>query len=397
MTLDAHTGNSRPDAGPTHFAPRPDATELRRHVVSHIDEAVSKGWIVPYFQPVIRSMTGKLCGVEALARWEDPTYGMLMPAVFIEPLEMARLIHKVDCCIFQQVCQLYHKSIKAGIPVVPISVNLSRYDFDLCDIFDIIEQNVRKYEVPRHMLNIEITESVFGSDPSFMLDIIQKFHDAGYQIWMDDFGSGYSTLNVLKDFSFDEMKIDMDFLSNFGTSSKTILASVVDMAKKLGIQTLAEGVETEEQRDYLRGIGCEKMQGYLYSRPFAFDADVLQDLISSIGIESTSERLYMNEVGAVKTLSMSERDLVADSTMQSYVTNMPLATVEYTGDTFTILDSNTAFRESLANVGINSPEEAESFANDMRNLFSRQSRRIMDTIAQDKFARIDYSQVRISV
>ena len=170
--------------------PLPGADEMRAYVVEHIDEAIERGWVVPYFQPVIRTLTGKLCGFEALARWEDPTYGLLAPFLFIGPLEEARLIHKVDCRIVREVCRIYRETVDLGEPVVPISLNLSRLDFDLCDIFAAVESAVREYEVPRGMVNIEITETVFGTDPAFMVDVVNRFREAGYQVWMDDFGSG---------------------------------------------------------------------------------------------------------------------------------------------------------------------------------------------------------------
>ena len=369
---------------------QPSAEELRPYIVAHVDEAVEGGWVVPYYQPVVRTLTGKLCGSEALARWEDPTYGLLMPDKFIPALEDAGLIYKLDCSIVQQVCRQYRESIDAGIPVVPISFNLSRLDFDLCDIFSVIERAVHEYEVPRGMLNIEITETVFGTDPSFMAGMVGKFHDVGYQVWMDDFGSGYSTLNALKDFDFDELKIDMEFLNRFGDKSKTILASVVDMAKKLGIQTLAEGVETEEHRKYLRRIGCEKMQGYLFGKPMPYGAERTIELINRIGVESRTERLYFGKIGSINTLSLSERDLTAGSSTRGYVTSMPLAIVEYSDDCFKVIDSNLVFREGLQNVGVASIEEAEERINDERRLLARQARRLVEHLARDKYARIDY-------
>lgn len=371
-------------------AVQPSAEELRPYVVAKIDEAIEKGWVVPYFQPVVRTLTGKLCGSEALARWEDPQYGLLTPDKFIPALEEARLIHKLDGAIVRQICQRYRASIDAGVPVVPISFNLSRLDFDLCDIFGVIEAAVHEYEVPRGMLHIEITETVFGTDPSFMAGMVGKFHDVGYQVWMDDFGSGYSTLNALKDFDFDELKIDMEFLNRFGEKSKTILASVVDMAKKLGIQTLAEGVETEEHRRYLRRIGCEKMQGYLFGRPRPYSEQATLDLVESIGVESRAERLYYGKIGSVNTLSLSERDLTADGSTRDYVTSMPLAIVEFSNDRFKVIDSNAIFREGLQNVGIASIEEAEERINDEHRLLARQARRLVESLAVEQYARVDY-------
>ena len=379
-----------------HYAKPPDRTfpssntDMRTYVVTHVNQAIDHGWVVPYYQPVVRTMTGKLCGFEALARWDDPTYGLLAPDVFIGALEEARIIHLLDCHIIHKVCEQYRQRASQGEPLVPISFNLSRLDFDLCDIFAVVEQTAHEFGVPRRMLNIEITETVLGTDPAYMTAMMRKFHEAGYQVWMDDFGSGYSTLNVLKDFDFDELKMDMEFLSKFGEKSKTILASVVDMAKKLGIQTLAEGVETDEHRDYLRRIGCEKMQGYLFGRPIPYTPEGFGEICRKMGVESTSERLYQAKIGAVNTLSMSERDLTAGNLTQGYVTSMPLATIELQDGRFHIIEANRVFREGLANVGIPSIEEAERRINDPTRPLARQARHLADTIQVDKFARLDY-------
>ena len=117
------------------------------------------------------------------------------------------------------------------------------------------------------MINVEITESTIMEDPDALMRDIKRFRDGGYQVWMDDFGSGYSSLNVLKDYEFDEIKLDMKFMSSFDERSKKIVKSIISMAKQIGVQTLAEGVETQEQFDFLRYIGCEKVQGYFFSRP----------------------------------------------------------------------------------------------------------------------------------
>lgn len=369
-----------------------DATpaQLRNYIVTHIDDAIDGGWIRPYYQPVVRTLTGKLCGVEALARWDDPTYGMLFPDTFIPALEDSRLIHLLDSSIVRQVCKQYRECVARGEATVPISFNLSRLDFDLCDIFSVVEKAAHDYGVPRHLLNIEITESVLGQDTALMISHMGKFHDAGYQVWMDDFGSGYSSLNILKYFDFDELKIDMEFLNRFGEKSKTILASVVDMAKKLEIQTLAEGVETDEHRTFLRRIGCEKMQGYLFGKPMPYDCDEFVELRDRIGIESTPERLYVSEIGAMNMLTLSERDLTAGNSTKDYVTSMSIATVEFSDGRFKVLDSNRVFREGLANVGITSVEEAERRINDQHRPVARNARELVNRIEETKFARLDY-------
>ena len=366
------------------------SSDLQQYVVEHLDEAIENGWICAYYQPVMRTVSGKLCGVEALARWNDPVHGLLSPAAFIGSLEHARVIHKLDICIIDRVCRQLRGRIDAGKPTVPVSFNLSRLDFDLCDIHEIIDATVRKYKLPRNFMNIEITESVFGADPAFMATVIGRFHLIGYQVWMDDFGSAYSSLNVLKDFEFDEIKIDMEFLNRFGDRSRTIIASVVDMAKRLGIQTLAEGVETREHAEFLRHIGCEKQQGFFYGKPEPYSVDRFDRMVRELGVEELSERAYYHSIGSVNTLSLSERDFLPENTTKDYVTSMPLALVEYDGESFAVLDFNAPFAEALESIGLADVVAAEQLVNDTNRHFARLSRRLVETIKHDEFARQDY-------
>lgn len=364
--------------------------ELKRYIVEHLDQAIEEEWIVPYYQPVVRTLTGRLCGMEALARWEDPTYGLLQPYAFIKALEEEGLIHKLDNCIINQVCAQVRSCLNNDEPIVPVSLNLSRLDFDLCDIHGAIERAVHENVIPRSLINIEITESVFGSDPLFIGATIEQFHKVGYQVWMDDFGSAYSSLNVLKDFDFDELKIDMEFLNRFGEKSRTIIASVVDMSKRLGIQTLAEGVETEEHSEFLRHIGCEKQQGYFFGKPRPYSREYIKELSETLGYEPFSERHYYHTVGSINTLSMSERDFEPDSISHDYITSMPLATLEYDGERFTMLDCNQPFLNAIQELDIPDAAAVEQIMNDTSRLPARTSRRIMDVIEQQRFTRHDY-------
>lgn len=238
--------------------------EIRSYVISHIDEAVENGYIEIYYQPVVRTLTGKLAGMEALARWRDPVYGFLRPDQFIPVLEEERLIDKLDRYVIRECGRQLRRQIDAHRPIVPISFNVSRMDFQLMDVLSEIEAVVRENELPRDYLRIEITETAMVQDSDKILKMIDRFRGNGYSVWLDDFGSGYSSLNVLKDYHFDELKIDMEFLRAFNDTSRKIITSVVMMAKAIGIHTLAEGVETREQVRFLRSIGCEKIQGYHY-------------------------------------------------------------------------------------------------------------------------------------
>ena len=156
-----------------------------------------------------------------------------------------------------------------GLRVFPISINFSRLDFELLNLAEELELCMEKYNVDKNLIHVEITESMLGDGNAKLTKSLDKLREKGYSLWLDDFGSGYSGLNVLKDYSFDMMKIDMNFLSKFSENKKSqpILTSIVDLAGKIGMNTLSEGVETEEAYDFLRAIGCQRLQGYLFGKP----------------------------------------------------------------------------------------------------------------------------------
>lgn len=244
----------------------------RRYVARHAEQAVSERWILAYAQPVIDTASGELCGFEALARWDDPERGLLSPAVFIPTLEDAHLIDKLDLYMVEAVCRHLAERRDKGLPIVPASVNLSRLDFGLRDVPAEVVRLCDHWNIPHSMLAIEITESALQSGSDLRRDM-DRFRSEGFEVWMDDFGCGYSSLNLLKDYDFDVLKVDMEFLRDMegNERSKTIVTSVLDMAKTLGIRTLVEGVEKTVHRDFLREAGCDMMQGYLFGKPRPID------------------------------------------------------------------------------------------------------------------------------
>ena len=246
-------------------------TEFKRkqYVINNIDLALKEGWIQVYYQPVVWADSGKICGAEALARWRDPTYGPLSPADFIPVLEEYRQIHKLDMYVMESVCRDLSEAYEKSQPYVPVSINFSRLDFELLNLVQEINALVERYKIKRDDIHIEITESALTDSDRELQDAIKEFRSQGFSLWLDDFGSGYSSLNALKDFSFDMMKIDMKFLSKFSENQKTrpILSSIVSLANKIGMQTLTEGVETSEAYEFLRSIGCQRLQGFLFGKP----------------------------------------------------------------------------------------------------------------------------------
>ncbi len=250
-----------------------------QYIVTHIDEAIENGYLRPYYQPVVWSKGRELCGVEALARWIDPKYGFLNPGQFIPALENAHLVYKLDKEILRLVCQDIRHNLDNNLPVLPVSINFSRADFGLIDIVEVVKQTTDQYKIPPELIHVEITESALTQEIDTLKETINGLHKIGFATWLDDFGSGYSSFNVLKDYEFDVLKLDMAFLVGFNGNekAKALIKSVILMAEQIGMKTLCEGVETAEQAAFLEEASCGRLQGYLYGKPLTYD-----DLLSRI-------------------------------------------------------------------------------------------------------------------
>ncbi len=332
--------------------------EIADYAVSHIEEAITLGWIHVYYQPIVRALTNQICGMEALARWEDPKYGMLAPDKFISPLEEARLIWKLDLSVIRQVVSGIANRCQRGMLEIPVSINLSRLDFLCCDIFEEIESIVRFYDVPRQMLHIEVTESVLTSYEDSIIQALEAFRRVGYEIWMDDFGSGYSTLGLLKDCSFDVLKMDMQFLNSDTIRSKKIIASVIQMDKDIGNRTLAEGVETKEQVEFLKKAGCDKLQGYYFGKPAPFGEMLRNCIAAGIGIESAKQKICYDQLCGV-----------------NFRTDVPFAIVEARGDALHLLHLGDRALSLFRAEGISDQRALEEKINDRSNPVCRELRK----------------------
>lgn len=249
--------------------------KLRRqqYVVDHVEEAVAKEYIKVFYQPVIRLESSEICGYEALVRWIDPVIGFLSPGDFIETLEQYHLIHLVDQFVIKKVCEDYAALREAGEDVVPVSINISRLDFELCDIFGILESTRKDYDIPRCMLDIEITESALNDNVKYISHECDKMRTKGYHLWLDDFGSGYSSLNTIAEYEFDVLKLDMVFLRSYEDNPRTglLLTYILKGAMGMGLESLCEGVETEEQFRFLKENGCVRAQGYYFGKPMPME------------------------------------------------------------------------------------------------------------------------------
>lgn len=240
----------------------------RGEMLDCVERAFEQRQFSIYFQPQYNHTNGRMIGAEALVRWIHPQHGMLAPNDFISLFESEGYITRLDLYVFEELCKFQKNCLESHTNTVPISFNVSRYDLYAENFIENMETIRKQYNVPVSFLRVELLESAAAGGNEHLKKIVEKFHAFGYVVEMDDFGSGYSSLSVLKDVEVDIIKLDMNFLKGkIGGRGGIIISSVVRMANWLKTPIIVEGVEKIAQADYMKSIGCEYMQGYLYSRP----------------------------------------------------------------------------------------------------------------------------------
>jgi len=241
-----------------------------RRIEDDMHKALDNNEFKVFFQPKVSVKNGNLSGAEALVRWNHPELGLLYPDKFIPIFEKNGFIIKMDKYVFEQVCVNMRKWIDSGYDVVPVSVNVSRIHFLNTDFVEEYNKIKEKYSIPNNLIEIEITESVvFNNDnEESIFAVMKNFKNEGFEISMDDFGSGYSSLGLLKEMPIDTLKLDKIFLNHIEeNSSQIIMDHIVDIAKKLSLKVVSEGVETDLQVDFLKKTGCDMAQGFIFSKP----------------------------------------------------------------------------------------------------------------------------------
>ena len=239
-------------------------------LLAEVQAGLERDEFIYYLQPKCNLNTGKIVGLESLVRWKHPEKGIVAPGYFIPVMESNGLITELDMKVWEQVCQTLQDWIKSGHKVIPISVNVSSVDIYAIDVVEHFKNLVRKYELPPEYVELEITESAYVEEYKVITGVAEALRNAGFTVLMDDFGSGYSSLNMLKDVNVDVLKIDMKFLKmdeNTMDKGMGILEAVTRMANIMGLRMIAEGVETEDQINYLLNMGCIYGQGYFFYKP----------------------------------------------------------------------------------------------------------------------------------
>lgn len=245
-----------------------DRRQKSAYVLNYFSEAIDKEQIEIYLQPIIGAMSRKCCGFEALSRWYTPEGKLLAPGEYIPVLEKSYDIYKLDLYVLRRVCQYIQKMDEKRKKNLFISFNLSRHDFQVIDIPEAVDRIVTCYQVPRHMLRVEVTESALADDENIRKDV-SRLRQLGYQVWVDDFGSGISSLNVIREYDVGGAKLDMKFLEDFETSRKSpvVIQGIIHLCHVLGLEIVVEGVETQKQLEFIQRSGGHYIQGFIFSKP----------------------------------------------------------------------------------------------------------------------------------
>ncbi len=312
-----------------------------QEIISRADYALANNEFQVYFQPKCNMRTGKVIGAEALVRWIHPENGIISPAAFIPVFEQNGFIRKLDAFIWEKVVQWLDTWKKAGHELLPISVNVSRLDILGRDLCSTLEAIIKKYDVPNDMLELEITESAYTSQFDEITSTVNHLMNLGYTVLMDDFGSGYSSLNMLKEINIDILKLDLKFLDKTNSKSRDILESIVHMAKWLNLKVIAEGVETRSQIDFLLTIGCEYAQGYYFYQPM--DSKAFETLMLDQEKIDFSDQ-FNNPVSAdnvIKFKDLFHADMMSEELLNNIIGGIAL--YEYNGSSLVILSCNNEY------------------------------------------------------
>lgn len=314
-------------------------------IISNFMKALKNNEITFYLQPQCRISTGKIVGAEVLARWIKPDGTIIMPNDYIPILEKYGFIIDLDIYLWERACMAIRNWIDLGHKVVPISLNVSRSDIMAIDIHEHFSQLVKKYDLDKKLIKLEITESAYTETTTVITDLVNKLRNDGFMVLMDDFGSGYSSLNMLSALQVDAIKLDAMFL-NFKEADQEkgihILESVVNMAKQIALPIIVEGVETKEQSDFLEDLGCRYVQGYYFYKPMSREAfeDIVRDetQIDDRGfVAKTNLQFRMRE--------FLDQNIYSDSMLNSIIGACAIYT--WHGDDVDIIRFNEQFYKSV--------------------------------------------------
>lgn len=334
---------------------------IRDYIAKHFEEALRNGSFTVCYEPVLRALTGKICSFEALARWHDPVYGSISPHDFIPVLEARDKIHLLDYFVAKVTMQNLQARRRQELPIVPVILNLSRRDFLVSDPIGVLNHLTKKYQLPHIYFQIEITETAFVEDEDVITEAIYRLRQNGYTVTLDNFGEGHSSLAALQRCAIDEISLARIFFEDFTENTRLLLISILLMAKTLGIHTAAEGVQTEEQADFLRIIGCEKIQGAVCHTP---------------GTTTSSPEVRFAQSHRFETLL--EQQVFRQAGLTNLVTETPVALFADNGKDLRLLTANANYQKMLQIGGLGGIKEANTRLRNMPQLIQERLRTLAD-------------------
>lgn len=336
-----------------------EALVLEREVVAGVESALREDRIELFLQPKCNIRTGKIVGAEALARWRHPERGIVAPGEFIPLIERNGLVRSLDLRVWEKTAAWIRGLIDEGVQPVPVSVNVSRADIYLVDVAAELHALVERYGIEPSLIEVEITESAYSERPDRIVAAFDELAERGFTVLMDDFGSGYSSLNMLKDINVDVLKIDMRFLDRDDRRSKDIMESVIRMARWLDLPVIAEGVETREQVNFLLDVGCSYAQGYYYARPM--EAAAFEALLTD-GSKVQHEQCALQDARRpiLDFRGLLHENTISDRMLSSIIGSVAL--YSYADGDLRLIRGNEAYRRLIATLGegVNGAEEGGS-------------------------------------
>ena len=331
----------------------------KEYFIDNLDRAIKEEWIKAYHQPLVRAASGRVSDEEAFSRWVDPDKGTFEAEEFVPVLEEAHLTYKLDLYMIDRILKKMKDQENRGFFVVSESVNLSGDDFRCCDMVSEMIALMDSYGFSRDKLSVEFSERDIAADLDFMKEQIERLQSEGIKVYMDDYGSGYSSMLILLNMRFDLLKIDQTFVEAIDKSDtgRIIVTELVKTALGLGIDTAAEGVETQSQVNFLKEIGCTKLQGYFYVRPISWD-DIIERnrKHKQIGFENPAEADYFEALGRVNLydLVISRND---DKNLNKYFDTFPMVVYGLDDEKATFIRCNKSYRDFVGEYFPNSKDK----------------------------------------
>ena len=360
-----------------------------QRIIETMERALEESQFQVFYQPKHETVSGHIAGAEALVRWNHPEYGFMAPASFIPLFERNGFITKLDVFVLEQVCKDMKRWEQDGLPLVPISVNVSRRDFLETGCIENQFKIIDEYKVDHSLLHMEVTESLYSENTDIIISQVKKTQNLGFAIEMDDFGSGYSSLGSLATFPLNILKLDISFVRNI-KKNEIVIENIIKMAHRMGLLTIAEGAESLEQYKILKTLGCDYIQGFYFSKPLScrdFEAYLKKSSVLSTG------RIMMKPAEEEQTILAEEMLMAANEVAEgipggffSYHADGALELISFNSELIKMYDCKTAeeFREYVGNsfCGIVHPDD-----------FTRVQRSIDKQITEENH--IDYVEYRI--